>query len=102
MVGVRGWCPIMTNETHFGEISAGNFSIGDIVEWSKWNPEKEGWDINYGIIINVTNKIKSNRLVSISKVMPLNNTNNEIEFFTFSLRLVSPTKRRELTHDIKN
>ena len=99
---MRGWCPIVINEIKFGEIAAENLSIGDIVEWSKWNSEKEGWDINYGIIINVTNQIKSNRLVSISKVMPLSNTNHEIEFFTFSLRLVSPTKREELSNDIKN
>ena len=97
-----GWLLTMTDSEKFGEIAAKNFSVGDIVEWSKWNSKKDDWDMSYGIIISVTNEIKSNRLVSISKVVPLNNTNSELEFFTLSLRLVSPTERERLAHEIKN
>ena len=92
----------MSESKKFGEIAAKNLAIGDIVEWSKWNSKKDDWDMSYGIIISVTNEIKSNRLVSISKVVPLNNTNSELEFFTLSLRLVSPTEKERLTHDIKD
>ena len=92
----------MIKKDNFGEITGTNLSIGDIVEWSKWNSERDDWDSNYGIIIGVKNEIKSNRLVSISRVVPLNEANGEIEFFTLSLRLVSPSKRRELAHEVKN
>jgi hypothetical protein len=92
----------MTSDGSFGEISASAFAVGDIVEWSKWNHEKDDWDMNYGIITSVTNEIKSNRLVSISKVLPLNDTANEMEFFTLSLRLVSPSEREFSSDEIKN
>ena len=92
----------MTSDGSFGEISATAFAVGDIVEWSKWNAEKDDWDMNYGIITSVTNEIKSNRLVSISKVLPLNDTTNEMEFFTLSLRLVSPSEREFPSNEVKN
>lgn len=91
-----------TDSKKFGEISGKSLSIGDIVEWSKWNAEKEDWDMNYGIIISVTNEIKSNRLVSVSRVIPLNSTNGELEFFTLSLRLISPTEGIGIVNEIKN
>ena len=92
----------MTERDEFGELSANELFVGDIVEWSRWNSELEDWDHHYGIIIGVKNEIKSNRMVSISRVMPLHSPTNEIEFFTLSLRLVSPSKRKELSHEIKN
>jgi hypothetical protein len=92
----------MNSKLTFGEILGKTLDIGDIVEWSKWNSEKDSWDMNYGIIISVKNEIKSNRLVSVSRVIPLTDTNRELEFFTLSLRLVSPSKKEELTHEIKN
>ena len=76
----------------FGEISAETFKIGDIVEWTKWNSEKETWAPFYGVLVSLKNEIRSNRLVSISKVMPLNEGSSELEFFTLSLRLVSRSK----------
>ena len=92
----------MDKYLNFGETTAENLSIGDIVEWTKWNVEKNNWDMYYGIITSIKNEIKSNRLVSISKVLPLDGRGFEKEFFTLSLRLVSPTKREELSNDIKN
>tara|TARA_R110002020_G_scaffold261689_1_gene476031 strand:- start:38 stop:316 length:279 start_codon:yes stop_codon:yes gene_type:complete len=92
----------MIEKNKFGELAANTLAIGDIVEWSKWNGEKDGWDIHYGIIISIKNEIKSNRLVSISRVVALGDLSQEIEFFTLSLRLVSPTKREELANDVKN
>tara|TARA_Y100000296_G_C5164132_1_gene253578 strand:+ start:1660 stop:1938 length:279 start_codon:yes stop_codon:yes gene_type:complete len=92
----------MNKNSNFGETAAENFSIGDIVEWSKWNVEKNNWDMYYGIVLSIKNEIKSNRLVSISKVLPFDGKGFEKEFFTLSLRLVSPTKREELSNDIKN
>jgi hypothetical protein len=92
----------MIEKDKFGELLSYNLSVGDIVEWSKWNAEKNDWDMHYGIITSVKNEIKSNRLVSISRVLPLNNITNEIEFFTLSLRLVSPNTREHTTHDVKN
>tara|TARA_R110000824_G_scaffold92217_10_gene223938 strand:+ start:2834 stop:3112 length:279 start_codon:yes stop_codon:yes gene_type:complete len=92
----------MIEKDKFGELLSHNLSVGDIVEWSKWNSKKNDWGTHYGIIISVKNEIRSNRLVSISRVLPLNNVNNEIEFFTLSLRLISPNTREHITHDLKN
>ena len=77
----------------FGGIAADSFSVGDIVQWSSWNMQKQNWDENYGIITDISNVFKSNRLVSVSKVRPLNNTDTEIEFFTLSLKMVSKVDR---------
>jgi len=82
----------MEEKDNFGQIAAKSFNVGDLVKWSKWNSEKDDWVFQYGIIIKITNEIKSNRLVSISRVLPIHNQNFELEFFTISLRLVSPTK----------
>jgi hypothetical protein len=92
----------MNEKPSFGEMFARNLEVGDIVEWSKWNSAQDCWDMNYGIIIKVKNEIKSNRLVSISRVIPINDTTGELEFFTLSLRLVSAAKREELAHEFKN
>ena len=73
----------------FGELSSEGFSIGDIVEWSTWNQEKEDWNSNIGIITQLYNEMKVSRVVSIAKVYPLSNKNGEIELFTMSLRLIS-------------
>jgi hypothetical protein len=92
----------MNKKPIFGEIFAKNLDVGDIVEWSKWNAAQDRWDMNYGIIIKVKNEIKSNRFVSISRVIPINDVAGELEFFTLSLKLVSAAKREELTHEFKN
>ncbi len=72
----------------FGENCAEDLKIGDIVEWTKFNSEKETWVSNYGILIDIKNEIRSNRLVSISRVVPLNSVSDELEFFTMSLRRI--------------
>ena len=92
----------MIEDLKFGELTAQELSIGDIVEWSTWNSKKDAWDMNYGIITSIRNEIKSNRLISVSKVLPLSNTYQELEFFTLSLKLVSPSKKEKLTNEIKN
>ena len=91
----------MDESLKFGELLAKELAIGDIVEWSKWNEERDDWDTHYGLIIEIKNEIKSNRLVSVSRVVPLQGYGGrEIEFFTLSLRLVSPSKRRELSNEV--
>ena len=92
----------MNEKLKFGELLAKSLGVGDIVEWSKWNNDLDKWDVYYGIITSVKNEMKSNRLVSISKVMPLNSPLQEIEFFTLSLRLVSPSKREELSSEFNS
>ena len=79
----------MIKKDNFGEISSKNFKIGDMVEWTTWSSEDESWTSNYGIIIKIENQIKSNRLVSISTVKPINESYSEIELFTISLRTIS-------------
>jgi hypothetical protein len=81
----------MDEKEVFGEGAASELKIGDIVEWSKWSGEDLQWKRYYGVLIEMKNEIKSNRLVSISKVIPLNNQSVEMEFFTFSLRRVDST-----------
>ena len=79
----------MNEREPFGEISAQALDLGDIVEWSTWDVEANGWKSSYGIIMEIKNKIKGNRMISISIVMPLNGSKSEIELFTPSLKLVS-------------
>ena len=78
----------MTEKEYFGSISSKQFGIGDIVEWTKWNSENESWDLNYGILIKIENKLRSNRIVSISIVRPINQPQTEVELFTLSLKPV--------------
>jgi hypothetical protein len=93
----------VASNLNFGEIAAKDISIGDIVGWSSWNSEKSDWDINYGIIYSIKNEIKSNRLVSISKVIPFSDTCQKLEFFTIGLKLISPsTPEKESENEIKN
>ena len=83
----------MDNTKAFGSLTAEKFSVGDIVQWSAWNITTKTWDEHYGIITSLSTELKSNRLVSMSKVRPLNNTDTEIEFFTLSLKMVSKVDR---------
>jgi hypothetical protein len=79
----------MIKKDNFGEISSKEFEVGDMVEWTTWSNENDIWSSNYGIIIKIENQIRSNRLVSISTVKPINEVYNEIELFTISLRAIS-------------
>ena len=81
----------MDEKNAFGELHSKNFVVGDIVEWSSWDDFKEAWIQNYGVITEIKNEMIHNRLVSISRVLPVN-SNFEREHFTMSLRLVSRTK----------
>jgi len=81
----------MDEKKAFGEANAEKLNIGDIVEWSTWDQFSDCWIYNYGIITEIKNEIRSNRMVSISRVLPLNGDRTESEHFTLSLRLVSKT-----------
>ena len=85
----------MTKREAFGELSSDNLKVGDIVEWSKWNSKLECFEPNYGVLISIKNEIKSNRIVSISRVMPLNTEHPELELFSLSLRLVSRSQEHQ-------
>ena len=80
----------MNEKEQFGEIAAQEFNVGDIVQWTTWNKSSEKWDINYGVLIKMENVIRSNRMVSIATVKPLNEQFEEKELFTLSLKLVKP------------
>ena len=86
---VHGSLHIMKEENDFGTLSAENLQIGDIVEWSRWDNKKNDWEVHYGIVLEVKNELRGNRLVSVSKVIPINGDQAELDFFTMSLRLVS-------------
>ena len=79
----------MDRKEAFGELTAQDFDIGDIVEWSVWNEKNETWEPQYGILLEIENQIRSNNVISISKVMPLNDSGIEMEFFTLTLKLVN-------------
>jgi|TARA_R100000750_G_C2300560_1_gene78648 hypothetical protein len=81
----------MNKKEDFGEILEKDFNVGDIVEWSTYNTEIQSWDTNYGIITTINKEISSGRLISVSRVLPINGAQQEIKFFTASLRLVSRT-----------
>ena len=87
----------MKKELNFGELSSQDLMSGDIVEWQTWDSEQSLWTSNYGIVIEIKNEIKSSRLISVSKVMPVSGPKVELEFFTMSLKLVSRSDKPELT-----
>lgn len=76
----------------FGDLHSQDLEVGDIVQWSKWNSEENDWNYHLGIILEIKNEIKGNRMVSTSRVMPLNTPQNELNFFTMSLKLISKAK----------
>tara|TARA_Y100001963_G_C6602696_1_gene363297 strand:- start:76 stop:345 length:270 start_codon:yes stop_codon:yes gene_type:complete len=86
----------MDEKENFGDLSSKKFSIGDIVEWTTWNSEIEDYNSNYGILIKIENKVKSNRIISISTVMPINEPASEIELFTLSLKLVESKSQNNI------
>ena len=90
----------MIKKDFFGELASRSFDVGDIVEWSTWNRELEDWDSHYCVVIEVQNEIRSGRLVSISKVRPVNGSPLEIDFFTASLKLVSKSNSEKITNEI--
>tara|TARA_Y100001938_G_C8014204_1_gene391686 strand:- start:827 stop:1084 length:258 start_codon:yes stop_codon:yes gene_type:complete len=73
----------------FGDASVKDFQIGDMVEWTKWDSIEKKWISNYGILIKIENKIKSNRLVSVSTVKPINEPHDVVELFTVSLKVMN-------------
>tara|TARA_Y100000004_G_scaffold190017_1_gene246502 strand:- start:67 stop:336 length:270 start_codon:yes stop_codon:yes gene_type:complete len=83
----------MDEKENFGHLSSKKFNVGDIVEWTTWNSEFENYDSNYGILIKIENQVRSNRIISISTVMPINEPSNEIELFTLSLKLVDSNNK---------
>ena len=86
----------MDEKQNFGSLSSEKFNIGDIVQWTTWNPNVEEYDSNYGILIKLENQVRSNRIISISTVMPINEPANEIELFTLSLKLVESNNNNEI------
>ena len=79
----------MKKKPEFGELTSEQFHVGDLVEWSIWNTSENEWTLKYGVVSELKNEIRGNRLVSVSTVIPLGVPSTEIEFFTLSLRLVS-------------
>ena len=73
----------------FGHSVAEKLQVGDIVSWAKWSEEISDWIDHIGILVRIDNKIRENRMVSVSTVLPIEDQNTELEFFTFTLRLVS-------------
>ena len=86
----------MKKTTNFGELSAKNIKIGDIVAWNKWNLDKSGWVKHLGVVLEVKNTILSNRMVCVTLVMPLKEPKIPLELFTFSLKLVSSVEEKEV------
>ena len=86
----------MEKKSNFGEISAKNIKIGDIVAWNKWNIDKTAWDKHLGVVLEVKNTILSNRMVCVTLVMPLKEPKIPLELFTFSLKLVSSVDQKEV------
>tara|TARA_B100001250_G_scaffold402313_1_gene415257 strand:+ start:321 stop:611 length:291 start_codon:yes stop_codon:yes gene_type:complete len=84
----------MKEKKPYGETYADNFQLGDIVEWNRWEPDSEEWVNRYGVIVKIENQLLSNRLVSISTVMPIESPMQELEFFSLSLRLISRAQEK--------
>lgn len=81
----------MQQKKEFGSFNAEFLQVGDIVAWSKWSEELNDWVEHMGVLVSIQNEMKSNRIVSTSTVVPLDDNSKELTFFTFTLRLVSQT-----------
>ena len=77
------------NTKEFGHSIAETLRVGDIVSWSKFSEEESDWIDHIGILVKIDNQIRDNRMVSVSTVLPIEDQSAELEFFTFTLRLVS-------------
>ena len=86
----------MQEKNIYGQISAEQFDLGDIVEWKRWNEKTSEWDIHYGVITDIITKLMSNRLVCISTVLPIEGNQKEKDFFSMSLKLVSKATEKHL------
>ena len=73
----------------FGTLHSEKLNIGDMVEWTRWDESEKRWAINYGILIKIENKLKSNRIVSVSTVKPINEPHQIVELFTISLQPIA-------------
>ena len=86
----------MEKTTNFGELSAKNIKIGDIVAWNRRNLDDSGWIKLLGVVLEVKNTILSNRMVCVTLVLPLKEPRIPLELFTFSLKLVSSVDEKEV------
>tara|TARA_R110002049_G_scaffold292433_1_gene476982 strand:- start:1722 stop:1982 length:261 start_codon:yes stop_codon:yes gene_type:complete len=86
----------MEKTTNFGELSAKNIKIGDIVAWNRRNLDDSGWIKHLGVVLEVKNTILSNRMVCVTLVLPLKEPKIPLELFTFSLKLVSSVDEKEV------
>tara|TARA_A100001015_G_C14331278_1_gene459405 strand:- start:199 stop:459 length:261 start_codon:yes stop_codon:yes gene_type:complete len=86
----------MEKTSNFGELSAKNIKIGDIVAWNRWNSDDSGWIKHLGVVLEVKNTILSNRMVCVTLVLPLKEPKIPLELFTFSLKLVSSVDEKEV------
>tara|TARA_B100000214_G_scaffold235594_1_gene172252 strand:+ start:265 stop:531 length:267 start_codon:yes stop_codon:yes gene_type:complete len=73
----------------FGNVAAKDIDPGDLVQWSKWDDDKKTYDEKFGIVVSINEQVRGSRMVSVARVVPLNNPNVEQDFFTMSLKLVS-------------
>jgi hypothetical protein len=87
----------MEQKKEFGSSNAETLHVGDIVAWSKWSEEINDWVENMGVLVSIQNQVRSNRFVSISTVVPLEDNTKELTFFTITLRLVSQTSKENKT-----
>jgi len=76
----------MTKGSIFGALQSEKLNIGDMVEWTRWDEASKKWSSNYGILIKIENKLKSNRIVSVSTVKPITEPHQVVELFTISLQ----------------
>ncbi len=80
---------MMTDGSAFGALHSEKLSIGDMVEWTRWDESEKRWASNYGILIKMENKLKANRIVSVSTVKPINEPHQIVELFTISLQPIA-------------
>ena len=83
----------MKQEKEFGHSAAERLQVGDIVSWSKFSENANDWVEYFGILVDIQNEMRSNRLVSISRMIPLDDSSLELSFFTITLKLVSQTSK---------
>jgi len=77
----------MIDTKPFGSICSDVLYPGDIVKWSVWNKELHIHEKRYGVVVKIQNKMRANRLVSISEVYVYDREKIE-DFYTLGLEKV--------------
>jgi len=70
---------------NFGNITAEDLSVGELVYWYDWSSENYEFKRTYGILTGIKDVEYSGRAVSMAEVVTLAPTNHKVDVFVMHL-----------------